>query len=436
MSDVKLLCAADLHLGRRPTRLPGAAGSITAASSWLDLVERAVAEGMVGVLLAGDIVDEENRYFEAYGPLEAGVRRLKEAGIALVAVAGNHDHATLHEVAAEVGQGHLVVLGRGGAWERHTIRDAEGKALVHVDGWSFPESRWGEDPTAGYGFESPADGAPVVGLLHCDLDARESRYAPVVGRTLAGSGPDAWVLGHVHKPRLDASAGVPMLYPGSLAALDPGEPGRHGGWLLETGCGAPARFRPIALSRVRYEDVDVALDGVDDEAAVRARVVGALRERLDAVVDEGCGPLEILSCRLRLGGRTPLHHRVSAALGRIEDLDLAERQGVRLSVQPRFDDDTAPALDLVELARGSDAPALLARLLLALEGRSDAASLLEGVLGDCRSAADRVLSRSHFAAVAEAESGDEGGGGVDPSAALRRQAYRLLDELMRTKAVA
>ncbi len=431
MSDVKLLCAADLHLGRRPSRLPASASPVSAAAAWLELVDRAVADGVDAVLLAGDVVDQDNRYFEAYGPLEAGVRRLKEAGIALVAVAGNHDHATLHDVAEEVGQEHLVVLGRGGQWRRHTLADPEGRPLLHVDGWSFPEARWGDDPLAGYAFEPPADGAPVVGLLHCDLDGREARYAPVSVAALESAGPAAWVLGHVHVPGLRDAGRVPLLYPGSLLALDPGERGRHGAWMLEIGPGVPPRFRPLALSPVRYEVVDVDVTDAGDEAMLRARVVDALRSRLAAVVEEGCGPLGLLSCRVRLTGRTALYARVASALGRLEELELPEREGVRLVVDARLDDDTAPALDLDDLSRGSDAPALLARLLLALDaGEPD--PLLEEVTARARSAADRVLARSHFAAVR----GAEGAGRDGARDALRRQASRLLDELVRRKEVA
>lgn len=417
--------------------------------AWDGLVDCALAERVDAVLLAGDVVDQDNRYFEAYGPLGRGVARLKEAGIAVVAVAGNHDHHTLHEVAAQVGQGHLKVLGRGGRWERWTLRDAAGVARLHVDGWSFPASRHPDDPTTGYDLPDPDDGVPVVGLLHADLDSTETRYAPVPTASLARVQVSAWALGHVHRPALRQAPGrAPILYPGSLLALDPAETGQHGATLLELWPDRAPAFRPIPLSRVRYERVHVDVEGVADGDALRGRVAAALSRRLDEVVDEGVGPLEVVSCRVRLTGRSSLGPRIAALDEAIRALDLSDRQGVRLVVE-RVDADIRPALDLEDLARGSDAPALLARLILASDGvldddpdgrPADAPELM----ARAERAAGAVAGRPHFAGLEPPGSDDAGSddAGIDadeaatgpPTAvALRRQAVRLLDELMRRK---
>jgi DNA repair protein SbcD/Mre11 len=444
---LKLLCAADLHIGRRPARLPRswAGGRITAALAWDDLVECAIDHGADALLLAGDIVDQDNRYFEAYGPLGRGVRRLKEAGIAVVAVAGNHDHHTLHEVAAEVGAGHLAVLGRGGRWERWTLRDGDGSPRLHVDGWSFPASRHADDPTTTYDLAPPDDAAPVIGLLHCDLDGREPRYAPVPATALARVPAAAWVLGHVHVPGLRQEPGrAPALYPGSLLALDPGETGARGAWLLELEPGRAPAFRPVPLSRVRYETVTVAVDGVDDADALRAAVAGGLRSRLAEIVDEDAGPLALLSCRVRLTGRTPLHAAADRALANLGDLELDGDGGIRLVVE-RVDADTRPALDLDDLARGSDAPALLARLLIDLDDDLDPDPDL---LARAERAAASIAARPYFAELPDADGANDDAvvavpagapGAASPAAvrvALQRQASRLLDELVRQKETA
>jgi DNA repair protein SbcD/Mre11 len=421
---LKLLCAADLHIGRRPARLPRswAGGRISAALAWDDLVECAVVHRVDVVLLAGDVVDQDNRYFEAYGPLGRGLQRLKEAGVAVVGVGGNHDHHTLHEVASAVGGGHLAVLGRGGVWERWTLRDEAGSARLHIDGWSFPASRHGEDPTAAHRLDPPEDGAPVVGLLHCELDSREPRYAPVPAAALAGVAVDAWVLGHVHVPTLRQDPGrAPVLYPGSLLALGPGETGRRGAWLLELAPDRAPSFRHLPLSRVRYETVEVDADGVEDVDALRALVGSALRGRLTEVIEEGAGPLALLSCRVRLTGRTPLHVRLDRALADLGDLDLSGDGDVRLAVE-RVDVDTRPALDLPDLARGSDAPALLARLLIDLEGDPVDADLV----ARAERAAAGIAARPYYAELGAA-------GESETRTALRRQASRLLDELVRQK---
>jgi DNA repair protein SbcD/Mre11 len=280
---LKLLCAADLHLGRRPSRLPDpwGEGRITSAQAWQGLVDTAVELEVDVVLLAGDVVDQDNRYFEAYGPLGSGARRLADAGIAVVAVAGNHDHGTLPAVVSEVGAGHLAVLGVGGRWERWTLRDGEGRARLHIDGWSFPASHYAGDPVVEHDLAPPADDAPVVGLLHCDVDASGPRYAPVASSSLWTVPVAAWILGHVHAPRLREEPGrPPLLYPGSLLALDPGEPGPRGAWLVELAADRPPAFRAIPLSRVRYDTVGVDVSDVAERDPLRAHVAAALRAHL------------------------------------------------------------------------------------------------------------------------------------------------------------
>lgn len=436
----KLLCAADLHIGRRPARLPPpwGGGRISATLAWQALVECAIAERVDALLLAGDVVDQDNRYFEAYGPLGRGVRRLREAGIAVVAVAGNHDYHTLHEVAAEVGGGHLRVLGRGGVWERWTLVGEDGVPRLHVDGWSFPAAWHTSDPTAAYHLRPPDDGAPVLGLLHCDLDGREDRYAPVPAAALGRVPVAAWVLGHAHAPTLRQGAGrAPVLYPGSLLALGPRETGRHGAWLMEVAPGRAPVVRPIALSRVRYETVQVDVSGIGDIDALRGTVAGSLRRRLDDVVAEGAGPLALLSCRVRLVGRTPLHAAAARVLATLGDLQLGGGGGAEVQlVVERVEVETRPALDLEDLARGDDAPALLASLLLELDagprepaeapGEPASAAIDPDLLTHADRAAAAVMSRLHYVDLGAAA-------GPDVRAALRRQASRLLDELMRQK---
>jgi DNA repair protein SbcD/Mre11 len=391
-------------------------------------VDCALEHRVDAVLLAGDVVDQDNRYFEAYGPLGGGTRRLKEAGIAVVAVAGNHDHHTLHQVAAEVSEGHLVVLGQGGRWERWTLRDADGAARLHVDGWSFPAAHHHADPTASHHLPPPDDGAPVVGLLHCDVDSSDTRYAPVTAAALTRVPVTAWVLGHVHAPRLREEPGrAPVLYPGSLLALRPVERGPRGAWLVEVAPGRAPRFRQIPLSAVRYDIATVDLEGVAEQDGVRAAVVAAVAGRLETLVNGDVGPLEVVSCRVHLTGRTPLHSRLGRLLADLGDLDLAERHGVRLVVE-RIVAETRPALDLDDLARGSDAPALLARLLLELDDAGG--GVADEALGRAARAAAGILSRPYYSGLAEPSDADP-----DPGlqAVVRRQASQLLDELVRQK---
>jgi len=80
---------------------------------WGDTVSYAVEQAVDVVALTGDVVDAQNKRYEALGPLQRGLRRLEEAGIPVVAVAGNHDFDALPRLAEMVEAEHFHLLGRG-----------------------------------------------------------------------------------------------------------------------------------------------------------------------------------------------------------------------------------------------------------------------------------------------------------------------------------
>jgi DNA repair exonuclease SbcCD nuclease subunit len=321
------------------------------------------------------------------------------------------------------------LLGKGGEWERFTL-ERRGEVL-HVDGWSFPEGSVQTSPLSGYPFA--AGGAPVLGLLHADLDQPRSRYAPVSLAELRPRAPSLWLLGHVHASRLIEEAGsAAVLYPGSPQAMDPGEAGAHGVWIAELGPGRNASCRMVPLASVRYETVEVGVDGLDDAAEVDLRVVDAVRAALRRAV-EGSAQLRYLSCRLRLVGRTPLHRALEERLhGVCEDLSLSHGEATAFveEVEVR----TAPERDLVALAGGQGAPAVLARLVGDLSGE-DAAGGPETLLREAARRMDEVKrARPYLALVRDADEEREGAEEeIDVVSELRDQAALLLDELLAQK---
>jgi len=173
---VRILCTGDLHIGRRPTRLPAGAGErLSAAQAWHDVVAAALERSVDLVILTGDVVDRENRYFEAFGPLEAELHQLAQAKIPVVAVAGNHDYDVLPRLAQSFPE-NFRLIGAGGRWERVSCRFQTG--LIHLDGWSFPREQVTSDPLLSYSFSPPGEGI-LLGLVHGDLDQAGSPYAPL-----------------------------------------------------------------------------------------------------------------------------------------------------------------------------------------------------------------------------------------------------------------
>lgn len=332
---------------------------VSATDAWRRLVDVALRDSVDVVLLSGDVADQDNKFWEAVGPLEAGVNKLAAAGIEVVAVSGNHDHDVLPRLAAQLPDG-FTLLGKGGTWQRHTLR-RDGRAVLHVDGWSFPGRYVERDPTLDYHLPH-ADDAPTIGLLHGDLDDAASPYAPLAAARLRSLGPAAWLLGHLHTPRLLSDHACWLLYPGSPQALDFGETGVHGLWLLDVDSHLHTP-RQVSLSSARYVLSTLDLTGVDTIDDANNAVLNHLTDVARQAIDAGGGELKVLAMRLRVTGETSLADKLPSMLTElVQDYD-ATVDGVSVGVD-RFTCDALPPLDLDELRTSHTPPGVLAAVLL------------------------------------------------------------------------
>ena len=419
----RILCTGDLHLGRYPSRTQSRDRAWAVDSVWADTVSYAVQQAVDVVALTGDVVDAQNKRYEALGPLQGGLRRLEEAGIPVVAVAGNHDFDALPRLAEMIEAEHFHLLGRGGEWSTVTVAP-EGRSPVQFVGWSFREAHAQRSPIDAFPEDRLHDDGPTVGVLHADLDAPGSVYAPVSLGALRRCPVSAWLLGHIHAPSLRDDRSPLVLYPGSLQPLDPSETGPHGPWRVEVAPDGTSTATQLPRAPLRYEHLDVDVDAIDDEGAVEAAVTDAMRDRLRAAREEGPMPQRLV-CRLTLTGRTSVHRAVCDLVetwpGELE-VPVAESTAVVEAATAR----TRPALDLERIAEGTDPPAVLARLLLAMQD-----------------GAEDEYAQDAWAAIKEACSAVQGSPAYDPLSdggdlspdretladMVQRQGLLLLDEL-------
>jgi DNA repair exonuclease SbcCD nuclease subunit len=314
--SIRLICAADIHFGR----------IASVAEAWERLVDHCLYSSADALLLAGDIADDESLFFEIYPLFRKGMARLRAAKIPVIVIAGNHDGNLLTQMQRSLG---FHLLGRDGKWERITL-SCRGRA-VHIDGLSFVE----RNPLQRYDLPPVPAGEPLIGMLHCDLDGPpESPYSPVSQRELSNLPHTAWVLGHIHVPRIVQEQPM-ILSCGSLQGLDITETGIHGAWSMEIDSKLTAQLVPLAP--LRWEIVE--LDVTDEEE---------LELRLQMEMDKALGGMAG-KVRFILRGRTTLTR------------PLVCPEGVE-SIQNRIQ----PPIDLKKIAEGSDLPALLARELLDL----------------------------------------------------------------------
>ncbi len=362
----------DMHLGRVPSRLPRNLNrfnilpeQLSPAAAWQSTVQTAIREDVDAVLLAGDVVEAEEDFYEAFSLLDAGLRELIAAGIHVLAVAGNHDVMVLPRLADSLPG--FQLLGRDGEWEEVLLQCQNGTSL-HILGWSFPSRAVHLSPLESLPtLEAPA--AARIGLLHCDLDAGPSPYAPVRSAQLRQAPVDAWMLGHIHSPS-EFSASRPIGYLGSLVGLDPSETGRHGPWLMEVRSKTDISMQQLSLAPLRWESMEVdlsELEQAEDLPVLISAAVGDQRERLAPEL----GETRLVGCRLRLVGEAPaeLDRVLAAAREGLDDFH-HERDGVSFFIE-RITNATQPRIDLLAMSEGQEPPALLARRLLVLARPAD-----------------------------------------------------------------
>ena len=295
---MKLILAADLHLGRKSSRV-GSNRSHTAIDGWRRIVELAIAEQADAVLLAGDVVDQRNKRYESYPPLRQGIEKLAAAEITTIAVSGNHDFDVLPQLYDTIPEDKFALLGRDGVWQSRVFEFGEER--LGVDGWCFPQHAYRKSPLDDYPENGDASDVDVrIGLLHGDLADANSKYAPLSLARLCEIDVDGWLLGHIHKPELKREEKPWVLYPGSPQPLDPGEQGVHGVWILDTSVSDVPEKKPLAS--VYYQLVPIPVSDCVDDAAIPGHVESTLFEKGREFVETSGSMLEVVNLRVVVSG--------------------------------------------------------------------------------------------------------------------------------------
>lgn len=371
--EFKLLCLADLHIGRTPSKLISAKrvddltedemDSVSPAHAFQRACDFALSSSVDAVLLSGDLVDKSNALFEAFNVLSKELKRLIDAGIPVIAIAGNHDFEALPRLAEEL-EG-FTLLGSKGTWEEKIITNRSGKERLRVQGISFTSPEFLSNPLLSY--PEVSDALPTIALLHCDLDQSESKYAPVSRRDLTRRYPLAWILGHIHKPQTVLEQPL-ILYPGSPQGLDPGEPGAHGASLLSVYQHKGTELESIELAALRYDSLEVDISEAQELPDVRAMLIPALRSWHASEASQSSF-LRFVSLRLTLQGQTALSREsLNALQSELETETLEVEQTRYFFEQVRIQ--TKPKIDLAALAERDDPPSLLARRIEVLSTKT------------------------------------------------------------------
>ena len=296
---MRFLHAADLHLDsplRGLDRYPGAPverlrGATRRALEWL--VDRALAEPVDFVLLAGDVYDRDWQDFHTGLFFREQMVRLDRAGIPVFMVQGNHDAQGVISRQLPLPANCHVFSSRAAQTER-----LDGLACA-IHGRSFRDRV--EDADLVPSYPDPVPGWFNIGLLHTSLTGRAGHdpYAPTDLAALTAKGYDYWALGHVHARELVAES-PRIVFPGNLQGRHANETGPKGCELVSVSAGRiEAEFVP--LDSVRWGQVTLDLDGIDRLEGLAEPFRAGLAPLLAGAGDR------LHAVRVNLRGCTPLH---------------------------------------------------------------------------------------------------------------------------------
>ena len=399
MPTLCFIHAADLHLDA-PFRGVGQEApeavvktlreaSFVALNRLVALCER---EKPAFLLLAGDVLNQEECSARAQLRLLEAFRRLEAAGVSVFMVHGNHDPLG-SQFASVRYPANVTVFGP--EYAHYAVKDAKGQLIAVIHGASHASAK--ETRNLASQFRRTPDDCLQIGLLHTSRGDAEGgdRYAPCSLRDLIDSGLDYWALGHVHEACTLCESPL-AVYPGTTQGCHINETGNKGCLLVRadmTGGQASFSLSSVTLGPVVWTCEEVTLGADDTDAGALGE---ALQQRLSRLSEEAGPDCSLRVIRLILRGRTPL----DAALREpaTKEALLAGLRAASLSGTPVWIKDldvrTRPAQDRSELLRRED---LVGELLrendkLREEGQLDgmAREALQPLFGHSR--ARRALS--------------------------------------------
>ncbi|HEY4157973.1 MAG TPA: DNA repair exonuclease [Polyangiaceae bacterium] len=271
-----------------------------------NLVKLCVDEAAELLVLAGDLYDDDWRDYATGLFFAAQMAVLREAGVSVVWIRGNHDaasklthHLRLPDNVRELSHKHPETF----------VLDQLG---VAVHGQSFPTRDVEEDLSARY----PARLRDHfnIGLLHTALEGRDlhARYAPCQVPALVNHGYEYWALGHVHRREVVKSEPW-IVFPGNLQGRHARETGDKGATLVDVQGGRVSSLEHRALDVVRWFALDVDASSATDLDGV----LDAVRERLQSVVVTGADG-RLAAVRVRIVGSSSAHAELERSTARLE----------------------------------------------------------------------------------------------------------------------
>ena len=356
---MRFIHTADIHLDSPLTGLAAYADAPTellrtaTRDAFDNLVAEAISEQVDFMVIAGDLYDGGWKDFNTGLFFVRQMGRLKQAGIPVYLLLGNHDAES--EMTKKLVLPDNVHKFRSD--KAHSFELPELRVALH--GRSFKDAATTENLALGY--PSPVPGWLNIGVLHTALEGNtaHANYAPCSVAELQARGYQYWALGHVHEHRV-WRGDTTIAFPGNLQGRHVREPGPRGALMVSASGAEITSVDRLLVDVLRWHTLSVDVSACSDLVEVVRRVGAGLQDLLDQ-----SGGRHPLAVRVTLTGATPAHGQ----LFRLESQLRAEVQGQaatlgadRLWIE-KLKIDTTPHTQLQTVALRQDAMADLQALM-------------------------------------------------------------------------
>ena len=267
--------------------------------AFVNLVDYAIAEQVVFLLISGDLYDGNWKDYNSGIFFAHQMGRLQSANIKVVIISGNHDAASQISKSLSMPDNVTVLFNK----KPQSITIEELGVIIH--GQSYATRAVNENLVMQY---PQADSNYVnIGMLHTSLNGREGHenYAPCSVNDLQAKGYDYWALGHVHQREIIAEDPW-IVFPGNLQGRHCREIGSKGATLVTIDAGNIIEVEHIEFDVLRWAVCQVDISGCNTTGDVYQQIRVAV-EHAEAEADQ-----KTLALRLVLVGVCSLHNDLHA----------------------------------------------------------------------------------------------------------------------------
>lgn len=304
---IKFLHAADIHLDSPQRGLDRYEGAPVAECRGAtrraleNLVRLAVEEKVAFLLIVGDLYDGDWPDYNTGLFFSGQMDRLRDAGIKVYLIRGNHDAANTMTKDLRPRDGVVFLDTRK---PQTVILDDEG---VAIHGQGFANRAVVENLARTYPDHLP--GLFNIGMLHTcveDSSGEHARYAPCSLDDLRFRGYSYWALGHIHKRETLVKGDPVVAFPGNIQGRNVRESGPKGCLLVTVDDGHNVTAEPRWLDVVRWETCRIDATGARDNDDL----LGRFRDRLSGLIPGADDRL--LALRVEFQGACRAHATASA----------------------------------------------------------------------------------------------------------------------------